>query len=115
MRGAALLRPAQGVTSAPPVSASSQRHEGATYIAARLWIWLSAWLSATGWLLSWFTQLGRPGYAFGIGVGLVGLSLWLMRDALWRTVLRSLRRLRRLPRTSFHGLFIIVWVLASTG
>src|SRR5215216_1525624 len=101
------------------ISASSPRpdslpQEGVTYTAAQLWIWVSVWLSATGWILSVFHRLDRTGYVLSFALGCVVLALWISRAG-WLRLVGGWRKLLRLPRTLFHLLFSIVWMLALIG
>lgn len=81
-----------------------------TWVFSELWIWVCAWCSASGWILSALGRLDPFGYACAFVIGIVGLIAG--RDR-WRSLFR--RRPRKRPKNPLRSVFMVVFTLAALG
>jgi len=84
---------------------------------AKLWILISSWLVATGWVLSAFHALNQAGYLISLAVGGAIGAAALARNgwadlAAWR---RDLQRLPRRFRRPLPRLFLLLAILTLVG
>jgi hypothetical protein len=83
--------------------------------APAVWIYLGAFCTCAGWILSAFHQLNAAGYTATFLLGLA--VVWMLRKSIWTGPSRnwSLRKQRRRFRRTFPLAFLILAGLATLG